>query len=226
MESSEIKKRATSLGKLLVEELRREPDVDTLSRWMAHYVAEQIAIAENSTGSAKDTAEDQCFQTILALWAHRFVLPNGRRPFEEFEPIFSALARLDPDKPSYYHRLVRPVETARKSEATSVEVLIEFIFGIDHATRILIKAALSEATSKAKTKRTKAFLANAIPSPAISDVEIVRILTNERENSGAATGDKKEAAKRAIQDRIAKLDMFASTCRKVREAFAKQLAEM
>ena len=40
MVSSEIQERAISLGKALVQELELEPGVDTLSRWMAHYVAE------------------------------------------------------------------------------------------------------------------------------------------------------------------------------------------
>ena len=82
-----------NLGKQLVESLATERggDVDMLSRWMSHYVAEQIVAAENATDATKAEAEERCFRTILSLWEHRSTLPNGRRPFESFEPIFESL---------------------------------------------------------------------------------------------------------------------------------------
>ena len=46
MENSEIQKRIINLGKALVEEIGLDPGVDTLARWMAHYIAEQMEIAE------------------------------------------------------------------------------------------------------------------------------------------------------------------------------------
>ena len=42
MEQSEQQKAILELGKLFVKELDLEKSVDTLSRWMAHYVAEKI----------------------------------------------------------------------------------------------------------------------------------------------------------------------------------------
>lgn len=53
MEDSEIQKRTMNLGKALVKELNLDPGVDTTARWMAHYIAEQIERAENSTGAEK-----------------------------------------------------------------------------------------------------------------------------------------------------------------------------
>ena len=82
MASSEMRKRIINLGKALIEELGLDPGVDTLARWMAHYIAEQMTIAENATGDDKIEAEQHCFETILKLWQHRSSLPNGRRPFE------------------------------------------------------------------------------------------------------------------------------------------------
>lgn len=39
MEKSEVYQNAINLGKLLINELQLEPSVDTLGRWMAHYLA-------------------------------------------------------------------------------------------------------------------------------------------------------------------------------------------
>ena len=64
-ENSEIQKKAINLGKSMVEELGLDPGVDTLARWMAHYVAEQIAIAENATGDAKTIAVDMALNKLI-----------------------------------------------------------------------------------------------------------------------------------------------------------------
>jgi len=51
MESSGMQKRIINLGKALVEELGLDTGVDTLARWMAHYIAEQMEIAKNAKGT-------------------------------------------------------------------------------------------------------------------------------------------------------------------------------
>src|SRR3954464_10264175 len=94
-----------NLGKQLVQSFASEQhgDVDLLSRWMAHYIEQQMMAVENATGAEKVAAEERCFRTIVSLWEHRSTLPNGRRPFESFEPIFEALARLHPDQERPYY---------------------------------------------------------------------------------------------------------------------------
>ena len=49
-------------------ELGLDPGVDTLARWIAHYIAEQMEVAGNATGEDKLTAERRCFDAILKLW--------------------------------------------------------------------------------------------------------------------------------------------------------------
>jgi hypothetical protein len=214
MESLEIQQKAINLGKQLVAELRREPDTDTLCRWMAHYVAEQIVIAENTTGAKKVAAETKCFQTILALWKHRATLPNGHRPFEDFEPIFQALASLDPDKShSYYHHIVRPASKQRKTEEPdAIQKLINLIFGIDSAARILIDAAMSEITEASASERTKAILKDAFPDSHSDDVSAIHILIDQNMRGRPNPDDKQETYRQIIQDRLDKLEAFSATC--------------
>lgn len=68
-----------NLGKKLVKELDLDPGVDTLARWMAHYIAEQIILLEQKSGEEKKLAEERCIDMILKLWSHRATLPNGLR---------------------------------------------------------------------------------------------------------------------------------------------------
>src|ERR1035437_2727734 len=157
MESLETQQKAIELGKQLVIELRHEPEVDTLSRWMVHYIAEQITLAETASGNEKAAAEERCFQTIVSLWDHRTALPSGRRPFESFEPILRALASLDPEeRRPYYHQIARPDKRSGEGEPDPTQALVDFIFAVDSSARILIQAAVDEAVEKATSEQTLA----------------------------------------------------------------------
>lgn len=99
MENLKRQKQIINLGKLLVKELGIENSVDTLSRWMAHYVADKIVFIENLTdGKEKDNAQKECFEIILRLWKNRWELPAGKRPLEDFEPILKVLEKINPEK--------------------------------------------------------------------------------------------------------------------------------
>ena len=103
------------LGRALVEELGLDPGVDTLSRWMAHYIAELIEDAETAKVENRPAKLAKCADAIIGLWERRHRLPNGKRPFEDLEPILRALESLDPadDTPRYFRS---PREAADETE--------------------------------------------------------------------------------------------------------------
>ena len=223
MESSETRSKAIDLGKALVQELRREPDVDTLSRWMAHYVAEQIVTAENASGASKAAAEERCFRTILSLWEHRATLPRGHRPFEAFDPILRALAALDPEeRHPYYHRMAPTDQQQDNNEPDSVQVLVDFILGIDFAARLLIQTALNEATEKATSERTKALLENAIPASAAGDIVVLNTLLERARKCRRNAEENNAEARKRIQETLDKLDAFRAVCLQCRDIFAEK----
>src|SRR5688500_17354258 len=92
------------LGKRIVKALESDPPADMLGLWMAHYVAELMSAAVNAVDEDRPIKLRQCADVIFAFWTHRNRLPNGIRPFEEFESLFRALENLDPDStaPGYY----------------------------------------------------------------------------------------------------------------------------
>ena len=101
-------KEILDLGRALVEELGLDPGVDTLSRWMAHYIAELIEAAETAKVEERPAKLAKFADAILKLWEHRHHLPNGKRPFEDLEPILRALESLDPnDDTARYFRSLR-----------------------------------------------------------------------------------------------------------------------
>lgn len=83
-----------ALGKRLVEELGMEPGVDTLGRWMAHYIAELIKKAEETDDpDIRSEAQEKCCETILRLWEHRAALPRGVRPLANLEGVLLAIEK-------------------------------------------------------------------------------------------------------------------------------------
>ncbi|MEE9904211.1 MAG: hypothetical protein K4305_02095 [Chlorobium sp.] len=141
-----------ALGHKLVDELGLETSVDTLGRWMAHYIADLIVKVENATGEEKRLAEKNCFEAIMALWKHRAELPNGKRPFENLETVIRAIESLDPDNetPRYFRSARRPNdEDTEQSEADSWLAMVD---GLDYSAKVLIGYCLSEAARSAIDK--------------------------------------------------------------------------
>lgn len=226
MENSELRKRTINLGKLLVEELKLNPGVDTLSRWMAHYIAEQITIAENATGDKKRIAERRCFETILKLWQHRSALPRGHQPFESFEPIFSALTRLDPDNPQpyYFPRYnATPSENNEVSkESNEVLQLMDLANAIDRSARILIEFIFHQASIIATDEKTINWLTNAISIPPNDEVSIVVRLVNTYEKSESETKNSDNEQSEKIQSRIQQLDTLITLSQEIRPLLIQQ----
>ncbi|MGH3719388.1 MAG: hypothetical protein ACRDRI_11240 [Pseudonocardiaceae bacterium] len=72
------------LGEQIVHELGLERSNDTLSRWLAHHVAELINAAQDAqqtlTPEQAHQAAQQCRAAILQLWQHRTSWPHGWPP--------------------------------------------------------------------------------------------------------------------------------------------------
>ena len=139
------------LGKRIVDELESEQRVDTLSRWMAHSIAELIHDAEASEAKDQPTRLVACSDAILDLWKHRHELPSGKRPFEDIEPIMRALESLDPDNKT--PRVFCP-EWTRVDEEQEVEAAnwLNLADSLDDSVRILIGYCLRSAVDAAADK--------------------------------------------------------------------------
>ncbi|WP_353215857.1 AVAST type 3 anti-phage proein Avs3b [Salinisphaera hydrothermalis] len=140
------------LGKKLVDELGIDKSVDTLGRWMAHYIAELIRDAEDAAPEHRPAKLDSCASAILELWRHRAELPDGTRPFEDVEPILRALESLEPcnDTPRYF-RQPRNMAVEKEPE-TEVDQWLKLADGIDFTARQLIRHCLVCASQSAQEK--------------------------------------------------------------------------
>ncbi|MFG1432688.1 AVAST type 3 anti-phage protein Avs3b [Xanthobacter sp. V2C-4] len=196
-----------ALGCKLVEELGLDDSVDTLGRWMAHHIADLIAKAESATGEEKRSAEKNCFDAILALWHHRAELPNGKRPFEELEPVVRAIESLDPDDdtPRYFRSARMPA--GDKKEESEAEAWLKIVDGLDYSAKILIGHCLAEAARTA-VDRSKEWvkLAEAAETDCGVSEIVVRFVSSTADLDQEP--DLVAERRRLKEDRLARLESF------------------
>ena len=181
MEQSKQQKAVLELGKLLVKELGLEKSVDTLSRWMAHYLAEKIRYAEGlPDGGKKKNAEKECFTLVLDLWKHRWQYKPDRQTLRNFNHLFDILEKLDPEKEEpYYYRLgdTQSEEGEDESfELSDLKNLSTLALQIDKVARIWINYLLHEAAAKAKNKKIGKIIDRAVKLPDSMDAHIIQIV--------------------------------------------------
>jgi len=192
------------LGKKLVIELGLENEVDTLSRWMAHDIAELIKEAEKVTGDAKIKKTKECRDAILDLWKVRHELPNGKRPFESFEEIFRALESLDPQNTTpRYFRSGRPDAPGANNE---LKQYLELIDGIDYTARILIEFILGEAVGLSVGPLKKWVQAARGAAAKGGDIEVVRRLIRISDRSKDVSPN--DAEREMLEARLKRLIAF------------------
>ena len=195
------------MGRRLVDELDTEPPVDTLGCWMAHYIAELIDAVANGPRHERVACQKRCFGAILELWSHRAVLPNGKRPFEDLEPIVRAIESLDPDdeRPRFFRSLRGKVVEA--SENPPTQSLLEFVRNIDSVARFLIGHALADAAQTAtdKSKEWVRLAGEAGIDPGFVDV-VVHLVSSEGDSE--LQPDPSRSEREMLQNRISQLENF------------------
>ena len=228
-----MKTQVISLGKRLVQELGLEPGVDTLSKWMAHYVAEQITTAENATGDAKAGAEQRCFETVLKLWERRSLLPNGRRPFESFERIFRALDHIDPEKPRscyfddlYFHE--SKADKTSQDRGDAVQSWVDTALAVDRAARVLIEFAFTQAARNAADEKTKAWITIGAKMTGAEDISVIlSLLPTEALDVDEKTLQRiRKTQKKELRSKMKELDVFSKYSKSVRAALKDQLEKL
>ncbi len=221
MENSEQSEKIIDLGKMLVKELGLEPGVDTLARWMAHYLAEKIHEVEIlPKGDRKAEAEKECCELILKIWDHRSEMPRGRRPFENFEPILKVLESIDPDnrEPFLHHMSEHELQQLANSNPNyeAIKPYIESIVEIEKVARVWMENLLNQAALKVTDEKTKAWLEAASLIGLPDDIHSIRIvyknfnLLDDDDNVSSQDTDR-------LEKRIGQLEKF----RKLNELLLK-----
>jgi hypothetical protein len=159
------------LGKKLVQELQLEPGVDTLAKWMAHYIAELMAEAQAAPPERADAVQAKCFETILALWRHQAEEGRIRPQLKTHAEMVELFGRfLHADEP-FYFRHTGPLKNELLEEARQ----------IDSAARAIIHLLLSQASERAGDReRGWIDLARGLPADAQGNLPAVIVKFEEK----------------------------------------------
>lgn len=195
------------LGRKLTRELNMDQSVDTLGRWMAHYIAELIVEAEKAIGEERPEKMRVCCEAILNLWKYRHILPDGKRPFEEIEPLLRVLESLDPENetPRYFHSLSDVIDDDEENDET--KSWLKLIVDLDYSAKILIRYCLVQAAQNALNKsREWVSLAEEAGADEIVEYPLIRLIYDE--DCMIKEPNANEIVKKRIGDRINRLEGF------------------
>lgn len=228
MENLDQQTQIINLGKALVAELKLESGVDTLSKWMAHYIAEKITLVESlPKGKAKKDAEKECFETILALWERRWTLPSNKHSLGKFEPILRTLERISPDvkEPYWYHSVDHSLSELENGnpELKSVLQFTALALEVDKVARIWIDALLGIAAKKAITEEARTLLNNAVNLHDNDDVLIIRSFLNNKSDSEDSN---LKYERQKLKKRIADLEKFSKISELLSKGYEADLADI
>ena len=212
------------LGKRIVDELGIDRTDDTLGRWMAHYIAELIHGAETAKAKERPAKMAKCADAILNLWKHRYQLPAGKRPFEDFEPILRALASLDPsdDTPRYFRQIRTAAEEAVENPET--RKWLEISDNIDYLARSLISYCLVQAAQTA-LDRSKEWVTLAEAAESDEGIDFAVISSIADESSLLKLTNPDERARKRLEDRIKQLDGFKKKAAALASELRRQLRQ-
>lgn len=215
-------KAVLDLGKKLVDEFGVDKGVDTLGRWMAHYIAELILDAESAAPEDKASKQERCASAILDLWQHRAEFPNGTRPFEDAEPILRALESLDPcDETPRYFRGPRII-AADADPDTEVGRWLKIADSLDSTAKQLIRHCLVRASQAVKENTAEwVALAEATGLDDDMDVSTLRTLMLEAELSDDEISE--DAERKEVEKRLSRLEAFQEVAEELAADFRSRL---
>jgi len=231
MGNSEVQKKIINLGKQFVKELELEPGVDTISRWMAHYLADKMIAAENSSGKKKKLAEEECFNTILKLWKHRWNLPSGKQPYEDFKPILDTLHKIglkSVESPFIYSTVgIKKQPEITKVDLNNIEGADWLIIAnqIDRTSRVWLSHSLKQYAISVKKDNIDEWLNNTVGSPDDEDSTIIRIVLDKGDDINDEEFNKK-IQKEKLEQRIVELEKFGIINSLLLKDFQKELSKI
>lgn len=211
MDSSELSSEVIALGKRLVAEAGGA-ERDTLTRWLAHDIAQKMTDAERLSGAAGAEAREACAAAIYRLWEHRAVAPRSERPFASIENAIKVLNRLDLANPAN-----RYFATPNRRDAS--DTWLANAVAIDRAAKVLQRACARLAVED-DNGRASAFvkLAEKAGLDRDPDMAFIRIILRFDDNE-AGEGD--EITRRRAEE-LGALKVFSKTAKTLRAAILEE----
>lgn len=244
MANLKIQEKILTLGKGIVKELELDPGVDTLSKWMAHYVSEMIVSAENLSGNKKAKAQKQCFDIVSKLWEQRWSIPHNKPFLKDFESLMETLDKLNPDKdipfflsPQSFFEIEEEINTSETYEINNdsndiideninPQTYLDSALRVDKLARKLIAELLKRAVKSIKlSSEREDLIRNSIEAIDYPESRLIKItsdygkyLKNEKEDTNETQSRITE-----IKSKIDELEELTSIAQSLASQYRKEL---
>jgi hypothetical protein len=226
MEDLKVQQKIIELGKKIVKELELDPGVDTISKWMSHYLAERIELAKTLKGVKKKNADKECVEIILKLWDRRWLIPNKKPFFSDFEPLMKTLEKLNPDRetPFFYNSII---QDGFYDEDEKAKTHFEMALKIDKIARSIIFDLLSQAVNELEiSEGREEILRKSIES--IDSLES-RIITITSDHNKLFKSEDKEVERHIeeienLKNRISNLENFSVLKNSLMDKYKERLS--
>lgn len=210
------------LGRKIVHELDLEPGVDTLAKWMAHDLAEQIQKCEEVGDEGRERAFSECRETIHRLWDHLLNDPQRLPAFKDCDQLIRTLASFTEETPRYYanyHQI-----NLKDNEPTESQKWLRIAEGVDYTAQSLIDYAISNAIEHAASKETVEWLNSAREAKALESGlgQAISIVFKDVGEEDQRNSKQREA----LSDRLKRLEAFTSIANELADDLRTKLAKL
>lgn len=191
---------------------------------MVFYIAEQIKVANISTGKKKIEDDKRCFEMILNLWKQNSSFPDGHRPFENFDTIFKVLERLDPDNKSPYYFSDKLLSDSPKEKPEELTKWLELALATDEAVRVWMEYIFQQAAKSISNSKTIEWLNNS--TGVLDEIDytaIINILENDIVDDKTSVESLIKKKNNLLKSRISKLKTFVKFNKDLLKLFQQEL---
>lgn len=134
------------LGKKIIEELNLQHSVDTLSRWLSHYLAELLIELNECPKDVRKSKEKECVDIILKIWDNRESL--GINPMKNISTALSILEVITSSNETFQSYRHRPriiddvfAEFAQVADSSVNDIIyLTFVFSVANEKFSKLKA--------------------------------------------------------------------------------------
>lgn len=117
---------------------------------MAHYLAEKLDGLDALQGAELAQARSEVAELIIRLWSHRRVLPTRASALAAIDGVERAIARLDPERPSWGYYSAFGEATAPGEQVTEADAFLGVALAIDRAAGDVVHALVGYAATSAQ----------------------------------------------------------------------------
>jgi len=187
------------LGKKLIKELELVYSVNTLARWMAHYLAELITNIENTEPrEEKQKLKKECCDIIIEIWGKRERIPI-EKPTDRLKPIIDVISLLKKNEhPFIRHRFFDKKNGLKNSNSS----WLSFLEIIKNNSERIYRKSLIAMISEELLEKDKEWIKE--HSSFLSDDEksVIEYLDSIREITISIHGEEKEETEKEKVEKL------------------------